>query len=226
MMRHDLPPPSPESCGMSTRTRLRIALAEQRRLRQALHHRVANSLQIMASLVALQARPTDSAETRRAHSVIQAQIHTLALMQHWLDADGGDGRVDMAGLVAALCAVLEPQLAGARQAEVVIHCSGAAALLHPDRVIPLGFLITELALLASRHSPAGPLAIRLVVVNNAGMLALTMTTPGFAGADPLAADAGTANGRIITAMLRQLQADWTHDGLTGCCSASFASSAW
>lgn len=224
MMRHDLPP-SLESRGMSMRTRLRTALAEQRRLRQALHHRVANSLQIMASLVALQARVGDSAETRQAHSVIQAQIHTLALMQHWLDADAGGGNVDLAGLVMALCKALEPQLAATRQADVAIHCTVAAARLHPDQVIPLGFLITEMVLLASRHSPAGPLAISLTMDTSAGMLALALTAPGFAGADPLAADAGTPNARIITAMLRQLGAHWAHDGRAGMCSASIASSA-
>ncbi|MEI6417447.1 MAG: histidine kinase dimerization/phosphoacceptor domain -containing protein [Sphingomonadales bacterium] len=210
---------------MIMRTQLRTALTEQRRLRQALHHRVANSLQIMASLVALQARPGDSAETRHSHSVIQAQIHTLALMQHWLDADAGGGDVDLAGLVMALCKALEPQLAAARQADAAIHCTVAAARLHPDQVIPLGFLITEIALLASRHSPAGPLAISLLLGTSAGMLELALAAPGFAGADPLAADAGTANARIITAMLRQLHAQWTHDGLVGICSASFASSA-
>jgi two-component sensor histidine kinase len=210
---------------MSMRSRLRTALAEQRRLRQALHHRVANSLQIMASLVALQARPSDSAETRQAHSVIQAQIHTLALMQHWLDADVGGENLDMASLVNALCTALEPQLAAARQTDLAIHCTVAAARLHPDQVIPLGFLVTEMALLASRHSPAGPLVISLLVTTKAGVPNLVMAAPGFAGADPLAADAGTPNVRIINAMLRQLQAEWAHDGVAGTCSASFASSA-
>lgn len=200
---------------------LAAALAEQERLRRDLHHQVTNSLQIIASLVALQARDSRSAAVRQLHDVIQAQIQTLTLVQRWQYLGEADACVDLAGMLAELCAALEAGLVSARHDRVAIACTAAALPLAPELAIPVGFLITELALLASQQAPPGRLQLAVAAAQAATGISLTVHTSAFAGPDALAG-ADTATARIIRAMAQQLGGGLQHDAMTGSYEIGFA----
>ena len=203
---------------------LAAALAEQERLRRDLHHQVTNSLQIIASLVALQARDSASAAVRRLHDVIQAQIQTLTLVQRWQYLGEADACVDLAGMLAELCAALEAGLVSARHDRVMVACTAAALPLAPGLAIPVGFLITELALLAGQLAPPGRLHWAGAAAPAAAGISLTVHTGAFAGRDALAGS-DTATVRIIRAMAQQLGGELQHDAVAGCYAIGFAGAA-
>ena len=203
---------------------LAAALAEQARLRRDLRHQVTNSLQIIASLVALQARGSGSAPVRRLHDVIQAQIQTLTLVQGWLYRGEADACVDLAGMVTDLSTALEAGLVSARHDRVCIVCTTAALPLAPVLAIPVGFLITELALLASQRSPPGVLQLAVTAAPATAGIRVMVGTSAFAGRDALVG-ADTATARIIRAMAQQLGGLLQHDAVAGCYWIGFAGAA-
>lgn len=203
---------------MTATATLRAALGEQARLRRQMQHELRNSLQIVASMVALAARDADTQDVRRLHDVIQAQIQTLSLVQHWLHREDGGSSIDLAGMVAQLASALEGRLASPDHADVRIACSIRAGRLPAEQAVPLGFLITELALLASQHTPPGPLRLDLVVATHG----ITMAAAGFRSGDPLAGSASTV--RIIRAMAAQLGGGLVHDAGSGMIRLDLAAS--
>ena len=194
---------------MTATAKLQAALGEQARLRRQMQHELRNSLQIVASMVALAARDADTPDVRRLHDVIQAQIQTLSLVQHWLHREDGGSSIDLAGMVAQLASALEARLISPDHPHVGIARSIRAGRLPAEQAVPLGFLITELALLACQHTPPGPLHMDLVVAPNL----VRMAAAGFRGGDPLAGTASTV--RIIRAMAAQLGGELVHDGVAG-----------
>ena len=205
------PPPSslfPAEPGVSD------VAAEQTRMRRDLHHEVTNSLQIIASLVALEARDSDSAPVRRLHDIIQAHIQTLTLAQRWQFRGLAGARVDLAGMLAELSSALQARLGSARDDTVAVTCIAAALQLPPGLAIPVGFLITELALLAGELSPPGRLQLDVTASPAAAGIRLTVSTSAFAGSDAVAGSQ-TAAARIIRAMGQQLGGKLQHDRLAG-----------
>lgn len=195
---------------MTVTSPLRAALAEQARLRRQMEHELRGSLQIVSSMVALAARDADTPAVRRLHAVIQAQIQTLSLVQHWLYREDGGSSVDLAGMVDQLASALETRLVSPDHPLVRLPVQISGGRLPAERAVPLGFLITELALLASQHSQPGPLHLTLEVNAVHG---LAMAAAGFRGSNPLLATTSTV--RIIRAMAAQLGGVLEHDGAAG-----------
>lgn len=189
---------------------LRAAIAEQARLRRQMQHEVRNSLQIIASMLALAVRDADTPAVHQLHLVMQAQIQTLGLVQHWLHREDAGSSIDLPGLVGQLADALEGRLVSADHGVVRISRRIGSARLPAEQAVPLGFLITELALLASRCSPPGPLSIGVELAVPGG---LAMAAAGFQGGDPLAMPGSTVP--IIRAMVAQLAGGLVHDGDTG-----------
>lgn len=202
---------------------LRAALAEQDRLTRDTHHQVQNSLQIVTSMIALQAHDSGSPEVRRVHAVIQAQIQTLALVQRWRH-DAGAQAIDVAGMMAELCAGLEASLISATHPRVQINCAVPTSALHPDHATPVGFLVTELGILAATHSPPGPLELAVTSTATTERITIKVACTGFAGADLVESPSGQSTARIILAMARQLGGTLIHDSAAGAYSVDFAAS--
>lgn len=214
-------PLSPTATADVGAANLVAALAEQERLRRELHHQVANSLQIIASLVALQARDSTSADVRRLHDVIQSQIQTLTLVQRWQYLGESNPDFDLAGMLTELCAMLEAGLVSTHDDRVAIACIAAALPIAPGLAIPIGFLITELVLLAEELAPDGGLQLAVTAAHGDEGIRLMVCTSVFAGRDALSGS-NTAKARIIRAMAQQLGGGLQHDRVAGCYAIDFA----
>lgn len=202
---------------------LRAALAEHQRLIRDTHHQVQNSLQIVASMIALQAHDSDSPEVAQMHAVIQAQIQTLTLVQRRMHGESSK-LVELPLLMSELCTGLEASLASAVHPRVEIACSCApGALLSPDLATPLGFLITELGILAAVNSPPGTLKVNVSGTAVANRIAVKVESAGFTQ-DAVAAIEGKSTARIILAMARQLHGPLVHDAAAGSYCVEFAAS--
>lgn len=203
---------------------LREARADHVQLTRDMHHRVKNNLQIVASIISLQARETDSAEARRVLAAVEAQIQTLTLVQRWT-LDEGDGRhVDLDGLIGELCAMLSASLMLTDMSRLQVTCAIEPIALNPDQAMPVAFLITGLALRSAQSGAAAPSEAHVTVTQINAMITITLASPGLVGADLARATATKPAPRLVAAMVRQLQGTLAHDADGGICTVSFAAS--
>lgn len=203
---------------------LRDALAEQQRLTREVHHRVKNNLQIVTSLLSLQARDADSPEVVQTYAVIQARIQALTQVHRWMYDDATSHGVDLRALVGDLCAGLETSLISPDHQQVTIASRVDAIVIHPDVAVPVAFLVTELAGLAAHHGDRGPLLVQVDAHEADGRITIAIAAAGFVGVDRLAAASMSPTARIIHGMARQLRGALVHDPRVGAYSVDFASS--
>jgi len=199
---------------------LEAALDEQKRLTREIHHRVKNNLQIVSSLLSLQARESRSAEVAYAYATVQTRVGALALVHRWMyDEDGSHG-VDLRALASDLCASLEQGAGAAEQAPITVHCAVERIVVSQDTAVPIAFLITELIGLAARRASPDGLAAQVSATSENGRARLTVTAEQFVDDDGLGS--GSPARRIIEGMARQLRAPLEHDAATGSYSVAFA----
>lgn len=204
---------------------LRSALIEQQRLTREVHHRVKNNLQIVSSLLSLQARGAESPDSAQTYAVIQARLAALMHVHRWMYDDATSNGVDLTGLASELCAGLEASLVSPTHPVVLVRCEVDAIILHPDAAVPVAFLITELANLAAVHGAPGPLEVHMSARKDGDTIHLAVESAAFVGDDQIAAASAMPTARIIHGMARQLRSSLAHDGTTGRYSVSFAGAA-
>ncbi|MBC7519983.1 MAG: hypothetical protein H7268_02645 [Sandarakinorhabdus sp.] len=200
------------------------ALVEQQRLTREVHHRVKNNLQIISSLLSLQARDAVAPEIMQTYAVIQARIAALTHVHRWMYDDATSNGVDLKSLVGELCAGLQSSLVSPNHPDVTMACQTQAIIIHPDVAVPVAFLLTELASLAALHGAPGPLQVVVATTQDSATTTLTVTAPGFADIDRIATTGTTPTARIIRGMVRQLRGTLAHDPDAGNYSVTFAAS--
>ncbi|MGL6043473.1 MAG: sensor histidine kinase [Sandaracinobacteroides sp.] len=201
---------------------LRDALAGQQRLAYEVHHRVKNNLQIVSSLLSLQARAADSPEVLQTYAVIQARIQALTQVHRWMYDDATSHGVDLRALVGDLCAGLEASLVSPAHPQVTITCGLDAIIIHPDVAVPVAFLVTELASLAAQTAAPGLLAVQVSATKADDRATLAIASAGFLATDQIAVASQTPTARIVHGMARQLRSVLAHDPVAGAYSVSFA----
>jgi two-component sensor histidine kinase len=121
--------------------RLIEALAEERALLREVHHRVKNNLQMVSSLLNIQARGShDESEARglaRAHDRVQL----LALVHQRIYASGELRELRLDDLVADIARHLLQSRGAASRVKLDLHLAEARVVA--DQAVPLAFLIGE-----------------------------------------------------------------------------------
>lgn len=187
---------------------LRAALDEQRRLTREVHHRVKNNLQIVASLLSIQARETTSEEVARAYSMVQARVGALALVHRWMYDDESARGVDLHALATDLSASLEQSIVASEGVAPLLHCDVQRFVVAQDTAVPLAFLITELVTLAARATAPETAEVRIKATATDGIARLSVGSAVFCDDQLMTANPTV---RIITGMARQMRAPLTHD---------------
>ena len=203
---------------------MQAALAEQQRLTREVHHRVKNNLQIVSSLLSIQARDATTADVKRAYALVQARVAALAIVHRWMydsDAPGGAHGVDLKSLATDLCAGLEQGLAASEHIPVSLGCDVDRLYVEQDTAVPLAFLITELVSCAARLSAPAPLDAKVTATRLDGHALLTIAAEEFGGEDCLSPGEGHPASRIIHGMARQLRSPLVHDGEAGSYTIKF-----
>ena len=185
------------------------ALDEQKRLTREVHHRVKNNLQIVASLLSIQARETKDPAVAHAYSTVQARVGALALVHRWMYDDAGAHGVDLHGFATDLCASLEQGITASEGVTPHLRCTVDRIVVGQDTAVPVAFLITELVSLAARLSSPKPAEVSVMATAVNGRATLTIKAPIFCD-DALITPADPAV-RIIHGMARQMRAPLAHD---------------
>jgi two-component system, sensor histidine kinase PdtaS len=148
--------------------RLVEALAEERALLREVHHRVKNNLQMVASLLNIQARAApDESEAwglARAHDRVQL----LALVHQRIYASGELRQLRLDDLAAEIARqLLQSRGHQAKEINLVLDLSSARA--SADRALPLAFLIGEgISAALDVLSDGGPVELRLMLSQDEG----------------------------------------------------------
>jgi two-component sensor histidine kinase len=136
---------------------LLAALDAKTALTHDIHHRVKNNLQIVSSLLNLQAGKISDPAAREALSQTRARIGALAQIHRLLYEESHDsdhGNVNIASLLNALCSQLRALHRG--QSDVHLTCDAASQTVPINNAVPLTLLAVEAVTNAFRHGfPAG-----------------------------------------------------------------------
>lgn len=136
----------------------RLAIAEDTaaRCETLLHegdHRIKNSLQIVASLMRMQARHEDSADVTRALISAAARVHSIARIHDALRDTNGKDAVDLGKLLNAICASLQEMAADGNDILVIVKSELIRAPVALSR--PIALAVNELVINALRHAFVG-----------------------------------------------------------------------
>lgn len=130
--------------------RLQTALDDNRFLVRELHHRVKNSLQVVQSYIGLSKRDYQS-EARLALADAECRVHVLSAAYRFTLADGEMQPVRVDVFLEDVVTMIS-NLIRARDQAIGSHIE-TQATLSVDRIIPLGFVVADVASRVLRSTP-------------------------------------------------------------------------
>jgi chemotaxis protein methyltransferase CheR len=132
-------------------------LRDKEVLFEELQHRVANSLQIIASIILMKSRVVQSEETRVHLHDVHKRIISVAAVQKQLNAAGASaatGSVDIAPYFTSLCESLATSMIGDTR-PISLNVVGGAGSASSRDAESLGLIVTELVMNALKHAFPG-----------------------------------------------------------------------
>ncbi|MBG1232794.1 sensor histidine kinase [Aestuariivirga litoralis] len=190
--------------------RLLKALSDRKdTLMAEMSHRVANSLQIIASILLLKARKVTSDETRGHLEDAHRRVMSVAALQQQLTASGSGEKVEIGEYLTRLCESLAASMIGDRRS-ITIRVFADPGAVVSERAVGMGLVVTELAINALKHAfppPAdlGEIKVEYKVSGEDWTLAVSDNGCGMSGVtDHRTGGLGTS---IVKALAQQLEAE-------------------
>jgi two-component sensor histidine kinase len=198
-----------------TEQRLQKSLTESETLLREVHHRVKNNLQLVDTLLALQARQTPAvAENLRD---LRYRVYCLGMVHQMLMQSEGLETIKLGEFLSDLCRSMAASYTD-RQGKVTLNVNVEPydAVIKIDFAIPLGLLVTELTTNAYKHAfPAGrqgTIDVSMTIIGEGeARLAVSDNGVGMPAASPLV----TVGQQIITELVDQLNGEITTDNSQG-----------
>jgi two-component system, sensor histidine kinase PdtaS len=128
------------------------ALQEKTTLLNEIHHRVKNNLQIISSLLKMQARSSPP-EVEAMLTESYSRVRAMSLIHELLYEHGDLERIRLGAYLERLVIFLRDTFC-ARRKSIEVHFSGIDADVHLDigRAIPCGLIVTELVTNSFKHA--------------------------------------------------------------------------
>lgn len=181
------------------------ALAEERALllREA-DHRVANSLQLIASCLHFQADMSESQEAKAALNEANTRVLAVARVHRSLYASFDLRWISLPSYLAALTGDLKDVAAGRNGDESSIALHAGRIQAEPDAAVAVGIVAAELILNALRHGyPDGSGPVRVWLKANGPDVKLIVEDDGVGGIEGLPGRRGLGQ-RIMAGMAEKL----------------------
>ena len=175
-------------------------------LLQEVRHRVANSLQIIASVLLQNARRTQSDETRGHLRDAHHRVMSIAALERQL-AGSGDGQVELYSYFTDLCASIAASMIGDPK-DIFLSVTGAGGNVEARVSVSLGLIVTELVINALKHAFPDHRHGKITVdcEFRGPNWVLSVTDDGVGMPDDAAEVRAGLGSSIIEALARQLQA--------------------
>jgi two-component sensor histidine kinase len=187
-----------------------------------IHHRVKNNLQVVTSLMSIQANRLSDEASKRALAELQRRVRALGLLHRHL-YEGDDLRyLDFGQFTVELCQMVK-ESSGPAARGVTIEVDIPPIPITADRAVPLGLLITEALGNALKHGfpggRAGIIRISLTVTPE-GVATISISDDGIGPPAPSAEDvsdpATSGTGMLLMqAFAQQLGSVLTVEGPPG-----------
>ena len=193
----------------STEERLRAALQEKEVLLEEVHHRVKNNLQVITSLLGLQARSIKDPGTRVKFEESRYRIQAMAILHEILDESSSLAEIDFADYLRRLVKHLIKSYGAAGRIRTQVHLD--PVFCHRDIALPCGLIVTELLSNAFKYAfPGGrPGEIRLKLQRDTeGMIRLLVADNGIGLPHGWRWETSQSLGlRLVRTLARQIEAD-------------------
>ena len=194
-------------------------LEQQRTLLREMRHRIANSLQIIASILLLKAGSVSSEETKNELRAAHQRVMSVATVQSHLSSSDGIEQIEMGPYLTKLSAGLASSMVGPKQ-HIDIAVAVSEGALPTSHAVSVGLIVTELIINAIKYAfPEDRASARIRVTFEMAKAdwKLTVADNGAGRKDELNTSTGLGTA-LIGALAKQLKAQVTEtsstDGLT------------
>ena len=199
---------------------IRTSLAEKEVLLREIHHRVKNNLQLVMSLLELEADKASEQTVKMALNESRSRIHSMSLVHEQLYQSSDLANIDFSRYLSKLAQNLwRTYIVGSRQIAMTMQLDDVQ--LGINQAIPLGLLCNELITNIFEHAfPADkPGSVQLSLrLDNEGMLQLTIADNGIGIPDTVDWPKPDSMGLdLVSGLAKQLHADITLDSGPGTC---------
>lgn len=181
-------------------------VAQKNNLLNEMRHRIANSLQLIASILLLKAETVPSDEARVHLEDAHGRIMSIATVQQHLDPAGllAD-QIEVGSYLTTLCASLAKSMIGGRN-PITITVHADTGTVTSDTAVSLGLITTELVINALKHAfpkKEGVITVDYKSKNSEWMLSVKDDGIGYKK-DPNSQGLGTS---IVSSLTKQLGAE-------------------
>lgn len=193
---------------------IRDSLEEKEVLLKEIHHRVKNNLQIISSLLHLQAARLDDETLLNAFEDSQHRIRSMALIHEELYKSADLARIDFRGYVERLVDNLVDAFGVGGRISVTLDMD--TSLLTIDRAIPMGLIVNELVSNALKYAfpdgRRGEVRIELRIGPNSDAFSLSVIDDGVGTPADISLDTPDSLGlRLVSSLVGQLKARFVLD---------------
>ncbi len=183
-------------------------LRQKHVLLQEMQHRVANSLQIIASILLLKAGAVTSEETRHHLQEAHQRVMSVAEVQLHLHASDGIDQIEVNSYLSKLCGSLASSMIG--ESPVTIEVMADEGTIESSKAVSLGLIVTELLINAIKYAfPINKAGARILVtyeVDGADWKLIVSDNGVGKGADNDGRPNGGLGTAIVIALAKQLGA--------------------
>jgi PAS domain S-box-containing protein len=135
--------------------KIRASLREKEILLSEIHHRVKNNMQVISSLLDLQARSSGNPELTEKLNESQSRIRSMAMIHEKLYESKDFARIDLAGYVRALSEELfQSYKIRPGKIDLIVQTNGDV-YVDINKAIPCGLILNEMISNALKHAFPG-----------------------------------------------------------------------
>ena len=194
----------------ASRDRYAALAAEREMLLREVNHRVGNSLQIISSLLHLQANSSDQDDVKAALTNAMGRVAAVAQVHRRLYTSHDLKNVMLNQYLDALLEDLRRSAEGNRMSRLTLKAEPIE--IDPDRAVAIGIIVNELVMNAVKYAypdGAGPIDVNFHAQGDDLVLSIADNGVGLDGkTDPRSTGMGQ---RIVTAMASKLEASAERD---------------
>jgi len=189
---------------------LKASLQEKEILLKEVHHRVKNNLQIVHSLLNIQANNIQDDNAREAISECRNRVRSIALVHEKLYRSENLAKVDFAGYISGLTRSLLVSF-GVGRRHIRLDLNLDPVLLSIDKAIPCGLIVNELVSNCLKHAfpgeRAGVIQVELRSLDK-DHVSLVVRDDGIGLAEALEPQKTKTLGlRLVTDLVKQLKGE-------------------
>jgi two-component sensor histidine kinase len=204
-------------------SRSEAAVSQQELAMKEIHHRVKNNLQIVASLLNLQASRIRAPEAKAEFASARDRVRALATLHRHLYSEGEVHTINMRSFLTELCGQLFAAMGEREGTRISLNIEASELQMSSDQAVPLSLIVTEAVSNALKYAfPNGRTGAVDVLLKNRGSEAeLTVCDNGIGiPAGRAETDMGVRDGiglTLIRGFARQLGATLTVRENDGTC---------